>query len=111
MAPKLDPVEQAHFRIDELVRENAELKRQVSVEHIAGVAHGAAADYLDRNKVGNTALIAKMEELIATMQMLLEPTTRTSTINLPSGPVTMVVNERRSVPWTRPPAGTRMGRA
>lgn len=100
--PKRDSLDEAHFRIDELVRENQELRRMVSVEHIAGVAHGAAADYADRLKVGNSALISKMDALIATMQTLLGSTTvRTGTINLPSGPVTMEVHERLTAPWKR----------
>jgi hypothetical protein len=97
-------VEQAHFRIDALARENAELKRQVSVEHITGVAHGAAADYADRLQVGNSAVVAKIELLIEAIHLLLGPTVRTSTINLPSGPVTMTTDERRA--WTSMPART-----
>ena len=54
-------VEEAHWRIDELVRENNRLKGMVSVEHITGVAHGAAADYADRLQVGNSAVVVKID--------------------------------------------------
>jgi hypothetical protein len=104
--PKRDPVEEAHFRIDELVRENTKLKQMVSVEHITGVAHGAAADYADRLQVGNSAVVAKIELLVEEIRQLIAtlstPAVRTATLELPSGPATMTVTEKRhAVPWRK----------
>jgi hypothetical protein len=103
----LKQIEEAHFRIDELVRENQQLKHIASVEHITGVAHGAAADYADRLQVGNSAVVVKIDRLIETITQLIAtlatPTVRTATLNLPSGPAEMTVSERRpAVSWRKP---------
>lgn len=116
MAKPVD--EEAHFRIDELERRLAELP---TTEHISGVAAGAAAVTLaqikaeletiktrqkedidlDRELIesnlqaqrSNQDLCAALKELC---EHLRKPTTREISAQLPSGRVTMTVNETRN---------------
>jgi hypothetical protein len=101
-------IEELHFRLDELVRENHELKRWADPAHLAGVAHGAVMEVHNKLPKDAAALIAAMHEQTAAINRLVEvlsaPTVRTATLNLPSGPASMEVQERRSAPWQRKPA-------
>lgn len=111
MQPLSKPIdEEAHFRIDEMERRMASVP---STEHIAGIAGGAVSVMLEeiRRELGelraeksedvkadreltrsNQELVGKIGELIEAMKA---PKVRTSTVNLPSGPVTMTTKESR----------------
>lgn len=107
--PKLrKQIDEAHWRLDELVRQNHELKRWADPAHLAGVAHGAVMEVHNKLPKDAAALIAAMHEQTAAINRLVEilstPTVRTATINLPSGPASMEVQERRSAPWQRKPS-------
>jgi hypothetical protein len=109
MAKPID--EEAHFRIDEIERKIASVP---STEHIAGIAGGAVSVMLseikrelaeiktrqaedialDREVIqSNLDLRAAMKELC---ENLCKPTTREISAQLPSGRVTMTVNETRN---------------
>ena len=110
---KKDPVESAHFRIDEHERQIGSMKETLSPVAIAAMVRGALAEQqlsleakLERiiaaqakDMETDKAVVGKItelcEELKALTVALLSPMTRTSTINLPSGPVTMTVKEQR----------------
>ncbi|MGB9331492.1 MAG: hypothetical protein WCB10_12055 [Steroidobacteraceae bacterium] len=70
-------VEQLHYRLDEVVREFAALRRMLGPDHQANGYEMAGA----------------VRDLV---EQLKRPTKRNSTINLPSGPVHMTVTETRS---------------
>jgi hypothetical protein len=116
MAKPID--EEAHFRIDELERK---LTTMPTTEGIAGVAAGAAAVTLAQIKAELETIKTRQEadialdreviqsnldvqrsnvELCAALKELCEhlckPTTREISAQLPSGRVTMTVNETRN---------------
>jgi hypothetical protein len=112
MAPKRDAIEEAHFRIDELVRENAELRRRTTSEFAAGIAHGAVKEFQNKYPNDPGSVVAALLELAAAQRentaaqreliaIMSAPSTRESTINLPSGPVHMTVHEKKDPfrPW------------
>ena|SRR5882762_9256360 len=106
--PKADPVEEAHFRIDEILRELIEFRRWASPDHLAGIAHGAVMEVHNRFPKDAASLVAALHESTAALNRLIEilstPTVREATINLPSGPATMTVSESRPrAPWLRKP--------
>jgi|SRR5271170_1314640 len=103
-AKKPDPLEEAHFRIDEHERRLADLDkaREEMPAHVQGgiaALHAAFKAEIGQLVIeqrkdveSDHAVVAKLDELIATLN---KPVTRTCTINLPSGPVTMTVREER----------------
>lgn len=106
MAKPID--EEAHFRIDELERQIAGMP---TTESISGIAAGAAAVTMSQIKADIAAirgsqdadssqLKALIESMVSGMNALCEqlakPTTREISAQLPSGPVTMRVSERRN---------------
>ena len=83
----------AHFRIDELVREMDKLKRNITPDHIAGIVDGCVSNYIDRlPKADNHTVVAATRDLL---EALYTPAVRTSTVELPSGPVKMTTHETR----------------
>lgn len=116
--PKKDPIEEVHFRVDELVRELADLGK--IADSVPALVNGGVAvlqasldakidkllasqvadDESDKAVVesnravveSNRMLSEKIDKLVTT---LLTPTTRTATLTLPSGPATMTVREGR----------------
>jgi hypothetical protein len=101
-------IEQAHFRIDELSRQNTELRKWADPAHLAGVAHGAVMEVHNKFPKDAASLILAIYENTAAVQALVKvlsaPVTRESTINLPSGPVHMSVRETKDSlrPWQPP---------
>lgn len=109
--PKQDPSEEIHFRLDELVRKVGEHDRiadsipalvtgGVSVLQTAMDAKldkliAAQAEDAETDK----ALVKEIRELCADIKTLVQalctPTTRTATLELPSGPARMTVRETR----------------
>jgi hypothetical protein len=110
---KKDPIEDAHFRIDEHERKLESIGKALTPETVAALVQGAVAALqattdakLERILTAQTddaaadkevaakisALIGKIDELIATLR---SPITRTATISLPSGPANMTVRESR----------------
>ena len=106
--------EEAHFRIDEIERQQAEFAEAIDPNLIAGVVRGAVAamhadteskvsgmmqaqterllEAVNKDAALDREVIASIRELIDTLK---QPVTRTTTINLPSGPVTMTLHEKR----------------
>jgi hypothetical protein len=77
MKPKKDPLEEAHFRLDEHQRDIDGLKSAADPAAIARVAHGALAGKLDEVKADAAAdrkvaegLAALVEELKKTNELL-----------------------------------------
>lgn len=106
MAKPVD--EEAHFRIDELERKIASMP---TTESISGIAAGAAAVTMSQIKADIAAIrtsqddnASQLREVIQSMvtsvnllcEQLAKPTTREISAQLPSGPVTMRVSERRN---------------
>ena len=103
---KIDPLEDAQFRMDDHERKLGEIERALSPEVIAALVHGAVAACSAQSEqqlakiLSNQAkdidtderVVAKLEELIA---LLSRPETSTCRLELPSGPVTMTVTKRR----------------
>jgi hypothetical protein len=98
-----DPLEDVHFRLDELHRM---LAAQPSTDHIAGIAAGVTAAALERIEAQLVAMKTATDEDVRTdreiiqsvrdlIEQLKKPVTRTTTVNLPSGPVTMTTTEKR----------------
>ena len=138
---KPDPIEEVHFRVDEHERALGEIKRALTPDNVAAVAHGAVAMLThelekrlqeqmeaqfsqlikavradvetDRAVAeGLKELVAQLKEQIAQgtdteedkallteirelIRTLRTPTTRTATLELPSGPASMTVRESR----------------
>lgn len=112
---KPDPIEEAHFRIDEHERKLSEIGK--IAEGIPALIHGGVAtlqagmDAAMDSKLAkliaaqaqdvetDRAVVERLDRLIEKISALIEvmraPTTRAATINLPSGPVTMTVREAR----------------
>jgi hypothetical protein len=103
--------EQVHFRIDDLCRDLVTVKRLLTPEHLVGAVRGVIAEYVSNlPRDGNLTLIARIDNLIAKQDDLIakqteliavlrSPVTRTCTVDLPSGPVTMNVREEHDAPW------------
>jgi hypothetical protein len=113
MAKPID--EEAHFRIDEIERTIAAAKSSIpSTEVVAGIAMGVGAAAVSKAESQITALEKKIDGIAesnrlmhqavqmmcAAMQSMCEslckPTTREISAQLPSGRVTMTVNETRN---------------
>jgi hypothetical protein len=114
--PKRDPVEDAHFRIDEHERKFAGLQDMASkipgmVEGGVGVMRASLKsefmEALAKDVETDTRVIERLDKLIETNEKLAvelravamalgRECTRESVINLPSGPVTMTVRERKN---------------
>lgn len=96
-----------HWRIDEQERRLGAIEEALTPEMVAAVVAGAVAALkaqmqtetqallkaVTQDRAGDGELIAAVKELVQTLRA---PITRVSTINLPSGPVSMTVNESRS---------------
>jgi len=118
--PKLDPLEEAHFRLDEHERALHDIRKVgdsipslvdggVAALHasmkaeLAELRAGQAADVESDRAVAesNKALALEIKELCADIKALVKalctPTTRTATMTLPSGPATMTVRETRKL--------------
>lgn len=111
--PKIDGaqmIEDAHWRMDEHERALDEIKRGLSPEVVAAIVQGAVSvlhtklmetvqqKYTDMEKLlegfrgevsDNKELACAVRELVAK----LGPKTKTATLNLPSGPVTVTIQE------------------
>lgn len=93
-----DPIEDVHLRVDEQERRIAAIEQMFSPENLAlvvpmilkAMGEEAKADQAVAAKL--EALIGKFETLVS---VLLTPTTRTATLELPSGPALMTVKETR----------------
>lgn len=94
-----DPVEDVHLRVDEQERRIAAIEQMFSPENLAllvpmilkAMGEEAKADQAVSQKL--ETLIGKFETLVS---VLLTPTTRTATLELPSGPAMMTVRETRN---------------
>lgn len=98
--------EEAHFRIDEQARRLQQLEQATSPEVVAAIVTGVVTAVqaqmrsegerimkaVNAGSEGERAVVAALRELIDTLRT---PVERTSTINLPSGQVTMKIDERR----------------
>ena len=111
MAEKKPMDEEAHWRIDEIERRLTEVP---STEVISGIAAGASAVTMHQLEARLKAIEAKQDEdmaldrqviesnqklaqaLTAMCEQMCKPTTREITAQLPSGPVTMRVQETRN---------------
>jgi hypothetical protein len=90
---KIDPVEDMHFRLDEIERKVDALAAQLTPSHIAAHINGMASQLLAGNKIDqSSALVLAIRELIEVEK---KPVTRTGTVDLPSGTVRMTVTEQR----------------
>ena len=98
-----DALEEVHFRLDELHRMFAS---QPTADHIAGIASGVCAAALERIQMQLMQMQAATDEDVKTdreiiqsvrelIEQMKKPVTRTTTVNLPSGPVTMTTTEKR----------------
>lgn len=93
-----DPVEDVHLRVDEQERRIKGLEQMFAPENLAllvpmilkAMGEEAKADQAVATKL--ETLIGKFETLVS---VLLTPTTRTATLELPSGPALMTVKETR----------------
>lgn len=104
--PKVDPVEEAHFRLDEHERKLDAIGKALTPETVAALVHGAVAavevsmkarfdellEALHEDSKSDREVVGALRELIETLRM---PTTRTAHLDLPSGPATMTVRESR----------------
>ncbi len=110
-------LEDAHFRLDDNERSIAQLKKLSSPEARAGELSGAAAmihasvdekiaKATQRDAEADARVAQLLEKLIECMyeqgermdrliEVLLTPSTRVSTVELPSGPVSMRTTETR----------------
>jgi len=95
--------EDAHFRIDELERKMAAVPNS---DHIAGVVSGAVNAKIEEMrkdiaefKAGVEGRVQSANELTLALKELVEtlktPVERTSTVHLPSGPVSLTTHEHR----------------
>lgn len=105
-APKGPADPDAHFRLDEHERLLSELGKNLSPEVVAGVVHGAVSALhvtmqADTEKLLKAVredmqtdrdVVAAVRELITVLKT---PVTRTTTLQLPSGPVTVTTTETR----------------
>lgn len=96
--PSQDPVEDVHLRVDEQERRIKVLEQMFAPENLALAvpmilkAMGEESKADERLSEQLAALTCKFETLV---NVLLTPTTRTATLELPSGPALMTVRETR----------------
>lgn len=89
--PKADPIEEVHFRVDELVRDMAALREAFA--QVSALINQA----LVAQKGPGASELAEIRVILDTIAKTQgAAVTRTGTINLPSGPVTMTVREEKS---------------
>lgn len=90
MAEKPDPTEEVHFRVDEVVRDMAALREEFA--RMATLINQA----LVAQKGPGASELAEIRAILDTLAKTQgAAVTRTGTINLPSGPVTMTVRETK----------------
>jgi hypothetical protein len=100
--------EQAHFRIDDIERSLTSVHAAIKPEVIAALVQGVVST-LEIKMQGETERLLKavredvttdqeiIKELRELVAVLKAPITRTSTIELPTGPVSMTVTEHRGI--------------
>jgi hypothetical protein len=105
-AKKLDPIEDVHFRIDEAERKIAEISTATNPKMLENMLRGFLAALQAEGKAEKEADRAEREalrrdneslrgEIRELRELLMKPTTRIGTVELPSGPVTMTITEKR----------------
>jgi hypothetical protein len=121
--PRAKPAdEEAHFRIDEHERRLSGIESALKPEVVSALVHGAMAALAGemQNNLNSQMqqLVKVVREDVATdkgvieevrklvgavgelVRVLKAPVTRTSTVHLPSGPVSMTATERREIERT-----------
>lgn len=98
--------EDAHGRMDDQDKRLQKIEAGMTPEVVTGIVQGAMAVLQSALQADNTRLMKKLTEdveadrdLVQAVRELIDvlktPVTRTSTINLPSGPVTLITKEGR----------------